>query len=181
MFQWFVRNATYLLIISSGTNIAIKNNYIHDIPISSVYAVDSYGITMDGNEVTKVQTKIGLPSGMIGQETVSFANVNGFEIKNNKFYNNNFETIAIKIGSKNGKVHHNDIQAVESAGVYIYGWKSTDPIIEYIEVYSNRIHDSPSGVRGIATASEVGGGIRHVKIYNNIIYNNGTGNSNGCI
>ena len=169
-----VRNAkTFAYHITGGTNIMIKNNYIHDISISSVYAVDSFGITMDGNEVMKVETKIGLPSDMIGQETVSFLNVNGFEIKNNKFYNNNFENIAIKVGSKNGKVHNNDIQPVESAGIYLYGWKSTEPVIEYIEIYNNRIHDSPSNVRGIAIASEVGGPMRHVKIYNNLIYNNG--------
>ena len=155
------------------TNITIEKNYISNISSSAIFVEHGKGIIIDENEITKAQTRHNLSKNLIGQETISLINVNGFEIKNNTLYDNNFESIAIKTGSRNGKVHHNDIQPIESAGIYLYAWQSADAVMENIEVFNNRIHNGKASARGIAIASELGGTLRDVKIYNNVIYNNG--------
>ncbi|MDO8725005.1 MAG: carbohydrate-binding protein [Candidatus Methanoperedens sp.] len=154
---------------SYPSNIIIEMNYITNTASSAIMVEDGKGITIDGNEITKAQTMSGLSSQT--HETISFVNVDGFEIKNNKLYNNNFESIDAKGGSKNGKIHHNDISGHVSAGIYLDAWSTPS---YSIEIFDNRIHDSSnSGARGIAVAVEqAGGSLRDIKIYNNLLYNN---------
>jgi hypothetical protein len=149
------------------TNITIEKNYIRNTASSAIYIEDGKNITIDGNEITKAQTLEGLSQRK--HETISLANVNGFEIKNNKLYLNNAESIDVKDGSSNGRILRNDISQHESAGIYIDSWAGTS---SDIEIFSNMVHDGRESGRGIAIAIENGGTLRNVKAYNNLIYNN---------
>ncbi len=148
--------------------VTIEKNYVTNTASSAIFVEDGRGIIIDGNEITKAQTMQGLSRQT--HETITLTKADGFEIKNNKLYNNHFESIDAKEGSSNGKIHHNDISQHESAGIYVDAW---DKASHGIEIFDNIIHDgSLSGARGIALAAETGGSLKNVKVYNNIVYNN---------
>jgi len=156
-------------INGSGTssNIIVEKNYFNDIYSSAMYTENAGpGIIYDGNEVTVSHKAAMTTEG----EVVDMVNVNGFEIKNNYIHDNvHAESINAKIGSSNGKIHHNNIKPVESAGIYLDAWTGLE---QNIEVYSNVVYDGVDA-RGIAMAVEGGGTLRNIKVYNNIVYNNG--------
>lgn len=149
------------------SNIILERNYISNTAASAIFVDNGKDIIIDGNEITKAQTMEGL-SQQAG-ETISLANVDGFEIRNNKLYQNNFESINVKEGSSNGKIYNNDISLHESAGIYVDAWSGNS---HDIEIFSNKIHDGRASGRGVALAIEKGGSLKNVKVYNNIIYNN---------
>ncbi len=149
------------------SNIILEKNYISNTAASAIFVEDGKNIILDGNEITKAQTMEGL-SQQAG-ETISLANVDGFEIRNNKLYQNNFESINVKEGSSNGKIYNNDISQHESAGIYVDAWSGNS---HDIEIFNNKVHDGRVSGRGIALAIENGGSLKNVKVYNNIIYNN---------
>lgn len=97
--------------------------------------------------------------------------VSYFEIKNNRIYNTaNYESIDIKEGSSYGSIHHNLIIPIQSAGIYIdsQGKNATN-----IDIYNNWIHDGVRDfTRGIALATENGGSLKNVTVYNNVVNNN---------
>lgn len=148
--------------------IIIEKNYVTNTASSAIFIEDGRGIIIDGNEVTKAQTMQGLSTQT--HETITLTKADGFEIKNNKLYNNHFESINAKEGSSNGKIHHNDISQHESSGIYVDAW---DKPAHDIEIFDNIVHDgSASYARGISLAAETGGSLRNVRVYNNIVYNN---------
>jgi hypothetical protein len=149
------------------SNIILEKNYISNTAASAIFVEDGKNIILDGNEITKAQTMEGL-SQQSG-ETISLVNVDGFEIRNNKLYQNNFESINAKEGSSNGKIYNNDISLHESAGIYVDAWSGNS---HDIEIFNNKVHDGRVSGRGIALAIENGGTLKNVKVYNNIIYNN---------
>ncbi|VVB89732.1 Right handed beta helix region [uncultured archaeon] len=149
------------------SNIILEKNYISNTAASAIFVENGKNIILDGNEITKAQTMEGL-SQQAG-ETISLVNVDGFEIRNNKLYQNNFESINAKEGSSNGKIYNNDISQHESAGIYVDAWSGNS---HDIEIFSNKVHDGRVSGRGIALAIENGGTLKNVKVYNNIIYNN---------
>ncbi|SNQ60093.1 right-handed parallel beta-helix repeat-containing protein [Candidatus Methanoperedens nitratireducens] len=128
----------------------IEKNYITDTSSSAIFVEDGRNIIIDGNEVTNAQTMQGLSKQT--HETITLTKADGFEIKNNKLYNNHFESINAKEGSSNGKIHHNDISQHESAGIYVDAWDKT---AHDIEIFNNIIHDGTiKWARGIALAAE---------------------------
>ncbi len=149
------------------SNIILDRNYISNIAASAIFVQDGKDIIIDGNEITKAQSMEGL-SRQAG-ETVSLVNVDGFEVRNNILYQNNFESINAKEGSSNGKIYNNDISQHESAGIYVDAWSGNS---HDIEIFSNKIHNSRASGRGIALAIENGGSLKNVKVYNNVIYSN---------
>ncbi len=150
------------------SNILIQNNFVTDTNSSGIYTEDGNNITYDGNEVTHAQTLKVISQ---QNEIVDMVRTNNFEIKNNKIYDNdNFESIDVKEGSSYGSIHHNSIVPIQSAGIYI---DSQGKNAQNIDIYNNRIHDgASSGNRGIALATEKGGFLKKVNVYNNIINNN---------
>lgn len=149
------------------TNISIEKNLIINTASSAILVEDGKDIIIQGNEIINAQTMEGLSQNV--HETISLVNVDGFEIRNNILYKNNFESIDIKDGSSNGKVYNNDISQHQSAGVYIDAWSRKS---HNIEIFGNRIHDSRPDGRGIALGVENGGDLKNVKAYNNLIYHN---------
>ncbi|SNQ59951.1 hypothetical protein MNV_1440010 [Candidatus Methanoperedens nitroreducens] len=149
------------------SNIILDRNYISNVAASAIFVQDGKDIIIDGNEITRAQSMEGL-SQQVG-ETISLVNIDGFEVRNNKLYQNNFESINAKEGSSNGRIYNNDVSQHESAGIYVDAWDGNS---HDIEIFNNRVYDGRVSGRGIALAVENGGSLKNVKVYNNLIYNN---------
>ncbi len=78
------------------------------------------------------------------------------------------EGIDAKDGASNGKIHQNHVHHLHRLGIYIEAW---DKHTYNIAVYRNSVHDITDG-SGFAVASEQGGLLENIRIYNNIAYNN---------
>jgi hypothetical protein len=77
------------------------------------------------------------------------------------------EGIDAKDGSSNGSVHHNHVHHVPSVGIYVDAW--TEHTFA-IDVYNNRVHDVDGD--GIVLASEQGGLLKQVRVFNNLVHDN---------
>jgi len=108
-----------------------------------------------------------------GQECLSIAGTDEFEVSYNHVHHGGpgsegGEGIDIKHGSSNGKVHHNDVHHMKRLGVYAEAWNT---MTNHIVYYANFIHDNAWD--GFAVASEAGGLLTDITIYNNLIFHNG--------
>jgi hypothetical protein len=78
------------------------------------------------------------------------------------------EGICAKDGSSNGEVHGNEVHHTGAVGIYV---DAQDKATRDIEVYGNVSRDGAED--GFAVASEVGGLLSNVKVYNNLAFRNG--------
>ncbi len=155
------------IYVDNASYITIENNYTYNTVSSGIGVWGSNNITIDGNEV-----ELACNDGE--QELITMAGTNIFEIKNNHIHHggpgtNGGEGICVKDGSSNGKVYKNTLDNIirgERTGIYIDAWNKETFTIE---VYQNTVRDSYAG---ISLASEDGGRLRDIKIYNNLVYNN---------
>jgi hypothetical protein len=104
----------------------------------------------------------------IGQECLTVASTDVFEIKNNEVFDCQEEDIDVKDNASNGQVYNNHVHHVGAIGIYIDAW---DRHTHDIAVFQNRIHHV-SEYNGIALASEMGGLLENIAIYNNVVYQN---------
>jgi hypothetical protein len=121
-------------------------------------------VTIDGNEV-----ELACNGG--AQECITVAGTDGFEVKNNNVHltgpeDEGGEGIDAKDGSSNGKIYKNHVYDLTELGIYVDAW---DKHTYNIEVFQNIVHHCTSG---IVVASEAGGLLENVRIFNNIAYNN---------
>jgi hypothetical protein len=146
-------------------NIAIEDNATYDTMSSGIGVWASSNVTVAGNEIVAACI-----SGM--QEHISIAITDHFEVTNNDVHgtapgNSGKEGICLKDGSSNGSVHDNHVHDINRIGIYVDAW---DKGARDIQIYRNRVHDIDSD--GIAVASEAGGLVENVSIYNNIVHGN---------
>ncbi len=124
-------------------------------------------------------------TGVGGQESLSIWGVDGFEVAGNKVTSGNTEGIDIKVGSRNGSVHNNEVSGVAAitgrsrhggAAIYIDGNRANE---SNIDIYSNYLHDNHAD--GISLADEVPnqGSVSNIKIHDNTVTNNGILGING--
>jgi hypothetical protein len=99
------------------------------------------------------------------------AGTDSFEISFNHVHDggpgtNGGEGIDAKAGSTNGRVFRNVVGPLNRLGIYVDAW---DQHTFAIQVYQNIVHDCLSG---FGVASEAGGLLENVTVYNNIAYHN---------
>lgn len=154
------------ILADNASYITIEKNYIYDTVSSGIGVWNSDNITIDGNEV-----ELACNDGE--QECITVAVTDSFEVKNNHVHhggpgNYGGEGIDIKDGSSNGKVYNNLVDNLpNTVGIYVDAW---DKHTYNIDVFQNIVHDC--GSDGFDVASEAGGLLENVRIYNNIAYNN---------
>ena len=102
------------------------------------------------------------------QECISVASTDTFEIKNNEVDQCQKESIDAKDGASNGKVYRNHVHDGRAVGIYVDAW---DKHTFNIEVFQNVVHDI-FDASGFVVASETGGLLENVSVYNNIAYHN---------
>jgi len=155
-----------------SSHIIIEKNCTYDTWSSGIGVWDSNEITVDGNDVE-------LACNGDGHECITVANSSNFEIKNNHVHHagppgpppwGGGEAIDTK-GSTNGKVYRNHVHDIPNGmGIYVDAY---DKDVCDIDVYGNIVHDCPG--QGICLATETGGTLKNVRVYNNIVYNMGMG------
>jgi hypothetical protein len=156
-------NDAGILVDNSG-NILVEANYTYNTASSGIGVWASHDIIVDGNEV-----ELANSNGM--QESLTVAGTATFEVKNNLVHNGvagyDKEGICIKDGASNGKVYRNQVHHTAAVGIYVDAWNK---LTSNIDVFQNVVHDVSAN--GIALASESGGLLQHVRVYNNIVYHN---------
>jgi parallel beta-helix repeat protein len=158
-----VINSNYAgIYVEDSSYIIIEKNTTYNTASSGIGVWNCKHATVDGNDVS-----YACSNGW--QESISMAQTNVFEIKNNHVYQGVLkEGICVKQGSSNGKVYQNDIHDIPKVGIYVDGW---DRLTQNIEIFGNRVHSIQND--GIALACEVEGGIlNNIQIYNNLVYDN---------
>jgi len=148
------------ILADSSSHIIIESNYVSNTNDSGIAAWGSDNIIIDHNEVTDV-CKSGY------NEDISVGGTDGFEVRYNHVHHSRKEGIDPKDGSRNGKVFGNHVHHTDAVGIYVDAW---DKHTDNIEVFQNVVHDT--GSNGIALASEMGGLLENVRVYNNIAYHN---------
>jgi len=148
-----------------SSHIIIEKNYTYNTVSSGIGIWDSDNIVIDGNEV-----ELACNDGY--SECITVAVTDTFEIKNNHVHHGGpgtlgGEGIDVKDGSSNGKVYQNHVHDTNRLGIYVDAW---DKHTYNIEVFRNIVHDCASD--GFSVASEAGGLLQNVIIYDNIAYNN---------
>lgn len=151
--------------VSNSDHIIVEKNYTYNTTSSGIGVWRSQNVIIDSNEVV-------LACNGGAEENITIAITDIFEVKNNYvhdggpgFSGDGSIGIDAKHGSANGKIHHNHIQHLK-LGIYMDAWNKHT---YNIEAYQNIIHD---GVNGFFLATERGGLLENIKLYNNIIYNN---------
>jgi hypothetical protein len=164
-----VINSAYAgILVDNSGHITLEKNYTDNTASSGIGVWGSNYIIIDGNEIERACSNRM-------QEFLTMAGTDTFEIKNNRVHNGvaeyRKEGIDVKDGSSNGKVYGNHVYSIQSVGIYIDAW---DKHTFNIDVFQNTVHDVSHDVSGmgIALASEQGGLLEHIRVYNNIVYHN---------
>ena len=162
-----ITDADYAGIWTENSHhIIIENNYTFNTFSSGIGIWNSSYITIKNNEI-----ELACNDGE--QECITVANSNHCEVFENNVHNNGpgtngGEGIDIKQGSYNIDVFKNEVHHLNNRlGIYTDAW---DRHTHDINIYQNRIHHCSE--TGLAVASENGGLIENINIYNNIIYQN---------
>ncbi len=148
------------IMVLDSSNIIVENNSTYNTNSSGIGVWGSNNVTVTGNQVEEAA---------VGgwQECISIAGTDTFEVNDNTILNCHKESICIKDGASNGSAHHNVVDHSLRVGIYVDAW---DKYTHDIDVFDNIVHDSESD--GFALASEMGGQLENVRLYNNISYNN---------
>ena len=152
------------ILVDSSGHVILKKNETADTASSGIGVWGSHHIIVDGNQVERACS-----NGM--QEFITMAGTDAFVIRNNRLHSGGAgfdkEGITVKQGSSNGIVYRNQIYSTLANGIYIDAF---DRHTFNIDVFQNIVHDVSAN--GIALASEQGGLLEGVRVYNNILYHN---------
>lgn len=159
-----VSSRYYGINADSSSNITIQGNIVSKTVSSGIGVWTCTNVIVDGNDVSKACS-----GGQ--QEGISVAQTNKFEVKNNHVHDIlEKEGICLKDGSSYGKVYANNVERTSDDGIYVDAWERRT---HHIDVYGNIVHDvAEDDASGIGVASEEGGLLENIRIYNNIIYRN---------
>ena len=148
------------ILVDGSSHIIIENSYVYHTSDSGIGVWSSDNVTVDHNEV-----ELACYNGY--NEGISVGGTDTFEVKNNHVHHSQKEGIDAKDGSSNGKVFNNHVHHTDAVGIYVDAW---DKHTYSIEVFENVVHDIAAN--GLALASEQGGLLENVRVYNNVAYNN---------
>jgi hypothetical protein len=156
------------IYVDNAHHVLIENNYTYNTASSGIGVWDGSHVILDRNEV-----RLACNDGE--QEMITVSGTDTFEVRNNHVHeggpgSNGGEGITIKGGAINGKVfgnHVHDLPHGERTCLYIDAWGTR--ATSNIWVYANTLHHCAAG---ISLASEDGGLVRDIRIYNNLAYAN---------
>jgi len=148
------------ILVEDASHIIIEHNYVYNSSDSGIMVWNSNNVTVAQNEIE------GACYGGYN-EGISVGRTDTFEVRYNHVHHSIKEGVCAKDGSSNGKVFGNHVHDTDAVGIYV------DAQTEYtynIEVFENVVHDIAAN--GFAVASEQGGSLENVKLYNNVAYHN---------
>ena len=149
------------IFVYGAHGVRLEDNETYNTKSSGIGVWNSSDVIVSGNEIVHACT-----GGY--QESLTVAGTDTFEVVANIVRDTagGKEGIDAKDGSRNGKIHGNLVYNVPAVGIYIDAW---DKLTSGISVYQNTIHDTGNG---IAVASEMGGTLVNIQIYNPLVYRN---------
>ncbi len=148
------------ILVRGSSYIWIENNSTDHTASSGIGVWDSDHVTIDGNTIEHAG-EAG------GQECISVAGTDTFEVRNNTVRDGSKEGICSKDGSSNGTVYDNTVERVHGVGIYVDAW---DKHTFNIDIFRNVAHDVEGD--GFTVACERGGLLENVRIFNNVSYHN---------
>lgn len=154
----------YGINADSCSNITIEKNVTSNTASCGIGIWTCSNVIVDGNDVSKACS-----GGQ--QEAISVAQTRNFEVRKNHVHHTpDKEGICIKDGSSYGKVYGNNVHHTSDNGIYVDAWERRT---HHIDVYGNVVHDvREQDSCGISVASEMGGLLENIRIFNNISYHN---------
>ncbi len=161
-------HATYAGIwVEESDHIILENNYTYDTYSSGIGIWYSNDILVQNNEVEKACS--GGEQECITIAGSAYADIFGNHVHDNgPNADNGGEGIDVKQGSHHIDIHQNHVHHInDRIGIYADAW---DMHTHHINIYQNRVHHCSES--GMAVASENGGLIEEVKLFNNLIYFN---------
>ncbi len=153
------------ILVSGSSHVTVEKCYTYHTTSSGIGVWNSEHVIIDGNEVV-----LACNDGQ--QECITVAGTDTFEVRNNHVHHsgpgtNGGEGIDAKDGSTNGQVYGNHVHHLNRLGIYVDAW---DKPTHDIAVYRNVVHDVAAD--GFALASEMGGSLERIRVYNNVAYHN---------
>ncbi len=152
-------NAGILVLRSSY--ITIENNSTLDTTSSGIGVWESEHVSVAFNTIQHACN-----GGH--QECLTVAGTRAFEVRGNRVLDCHKEGLDAKDGASDGKICGNEIVRAQAVGIYVDAW---DKHTYNIEVFSNTVRDTLDN-NGFALASEMGGLLENVCVYNNLAYHN---------
>lgn len=155
--------------VQKADHIIIDNNLVsHTYSLGIDIGLGNSFIVVDGNELT--DTNFGDQDDEVSLGMFWFSH--DLEIKNNLVHHTKNEGIGAAAGPHDVRIHHNTVHNVGQGsariGIYIDAWTEH----QYnIDVYNNRVYNNAG--QGIVVASEGGGLLEYVNVFNNIVYDVG--------
>ena len=149
------------ILADTCSHIMIKSNTVHHTSDSGIMIWNSHTVVVDSNEVSDACYNMY-------NECITAGASNDLDILNNHVHDSPKEGICVKDGSFNARVYNNIVHDTEAVGFYV---DAQAVYTHDIEVYGNISYDGVED--GFAVASEVGGLLENVWVYNNIAYHNG--------
>ena len=152
--------------VEDAQRITIEANHTSKTASSGILIWSSRDVLVEGNEIESPMTR-GAES---RNECLTVGRSEHFEIRDNVVRDNpgqRGEGICLKDGSAFGSAHHNHVHHVPAVGIYVDAWTEST---HDIDVYSNRVHDVRGN--GIVCASEQGGRLERIRVFNNLSYSN---------
>jgi len=157
----FPNNAA--ILVGASEYVTIQSCRTFHTASSGIGVWDSQHVLIDGNVVEQA----GLGG---GQECITVAGTDGFEVRNNTVLDCQKEGIDAKDGSSNGLIARNVVGRPRAVGIYVDAW---DKPTHDITVAQNIVFGSAESA-GFAVASEMGGLLTDIRLENNLAYHNHT-------
>ena len=189
--------------IRDGRNITVENNQTENTGASGIIAlpdtefgggeaeITSSNIKILNNEITDANARwTGGRGNTTGdQEALSVWGVDGFEVAGNKVNGATREGIDIKVGSRNGTVHDNEVEGAASISGLPSGYQGGPAIyldgnradMKNIEVFNNVVKNNTADGIVVADEEKGIGKVSGIKIYDNLVYGNGILGTNGGV
>ena len=189
--------------IRDGRNITVENNQTENTGASGIIAlpdtefgggeaeVTSSNIKILNNKITNANARWAGGRGATtgDQEALSVWGVDGFEVAGNKVNGATREGIDIKVGSRNGTVHDNEVEGAASISGTPRGYQGGPAIyldgnradMKNIEVFNNVVKNNTADGIVVADEDKGIGKVSGIKIYDNLVYGNGILGTNGGV
>ncbi|MBN2147799.1 MAG: right-handed parallel beta-helix repeat-containing protein [Anaerolineales bacterium] len=151
------------ILVMDSSDIVIENVSTDQTQSSGIGVWGSQRVTIQGNRIEW--------AGLSGwQECITVAGTDDFVVRDNVVLNCQKEGICLKDGDSNGQAYDNQVNGSKRNAIYVDAW---DKYTHDIDVYQNLVHHSIEGA-GLAVASEQGGQLSNIRLYNNVAYQNNT-------
>jgi Right handed beta helix region len=178
------------IVLKDATGMIVDKNSVYRTGSSGIIVLPAsyYGggeLEVTSKNIRVTNNTIDNANNWLDQEALSIWGVNSFDVSYNLVKNSKTEGIDVKVGSRNGKIHHNTVTNVavwsgrgRNGGPAIY-LDANRANLYNIDVYNNIVYNNNAdGIYVSAEAPNLGES-RDIRIYNNIVYGNGLLGVNG--